>query len=1139
MNPIKLFNEARDFIKNPENDFSERTYLILSFLSELAVFFALAGDLYIRENPYEIALISSILVFVPLISFAGLKLKRLGIAIKVTVIFLVFGILPGLFMFGGGIKGGGQFWIIFAYIYVGLVLSGTWRNVMFFFITVFTFVFFLINYYYPWWVYRHSTSKHYIDSFISLVLVGVLCFIMNWAQGLLFKEENKRAKKEAERAEELTRSQNRFFSSMSHEIRTPINSILGLNELILRDEEATDNIVRDASGIQGAGKLLLSLINDVLDFSKIEAGSMDIVTVDYRVGDMLSEIINMMWLRAHDKGLKLEASVDPNVPMVLHGDEVRIKQVIINLLNNAVKYTEKGYVELRIESSEIEPNIAELIISVTDTGMGIKKEDIPYLFDAFKRVDEGKNRHIEGTGLGLSIVKQLVELMGGTVSVNSIYGEGSVFTVNIRQGISDHQSIGELNIHNKQAIKRIGYESSFIAPEARILIVDDNELNLEVERRLLAGTDMTIDTAKSGKEALKLSLRYRYDTIFMDHLMPGMDGIECLEALRSQEGGLNRTTTVIVLTANAGSENRDLYTRSGFDGYLMKPVSGSAMEEMLIRHVSRDKIVLRSVMMGEDEEIYTSDRYTEKQPVIITTSSMCDLPGHVVKKYGIPIIPFRLKTESGVFKDGVHIDASELVRYMGTGRDAASFPQDENGYMEFFSGNLSKAHHIIHISITSAMSKEYSIASEAARAFDNVSVVDSECLSSATGILVLIAYKLAQQGLQVEDILSELENAKKRIKCSFVMGTTEFMARKKLLSPGIHAIAKALNLHPALRFSDNATHIGGIWAGRVRHAYRKYISSALPPDTIPDSDIAFITYVDIPPETLKWIEEEIKKVAFFKRVIFQQASAAISSNCGPGTFGILYFLKSNKSYNLSSLIDNAAATARLREEVQESLEEPESPEELFGQEEPLGEEAPERQEERVNIEASGALDINEGIRNSGSEEAFKAVLKIFNASIAEKYEEIEGCYSSEDWDNYTIRVHALKSSSKLVGATELSKKAELLEKAGKEGDTDYIRSHHRSAMDLYLSLGMRILPLLNEDDSEDTGKEKPVADQYIIEEIYGGLLDAAENEDPDTVRAIYSEASAYVAPSGEEEKYAMVLKMAEEMDLDGIREALK
>jgi CheY-like chemotaxis protein/anti-sigma regulatory factor (Ser/Thr protein kinase) len=312
---------------------------------------------------------------------------------------------------------------------------------------------------------------------------------------------------------------------------------------------------------------------------------------------MLSKIVNMIWLKAHDKGLQFNVSVDPQVPTVLYGDEVRIKQIIINLLNNAVKYTAEGSIELRVESENIDDKFTNITISVSDTGMGIKKEALPNLFDAFKRVDEEKNRYIEGTGLGLSIVKQLVELMDGTISVNSVYGDGSTFSVTLKQGISDISEIGDLNIHNQALAKRSQYESNFKAPEAKILIVDDNEMNLEVEKKLLISTQMNIDTVLIGKDALEKTLEKKYDVILMDHLMPVMSGIECLEYIRSQSGGLNRTTPVIVLTANAGSDNRDLYNRAGFDGYLVKPNDIYMMAERLCLLMGNESLRKR---MGEN-----------------------------------------------------------------------------------------------------------------------------------------------------------------------------------------------------------------------------------------------------------------------------------------------------------------------------------------------------------------------------------------------------------------------------------------------------------------------------------------------------------------------------------------------------------
>ncbi len=1150
MNRIKYFKAASDAAQDPNRDFTERIFLILTFMSEFAMLVGLIGDIITGENPREIIVIASTLVFVPVITLIFLYKNKLKIAIRIIVIGLVFVILPALFFFGGGLKGGGTFWIIFAYMYVGLVLEGRWRNVMLFLITVLALVCYLVSYYYPRFLYQHSQGMYYVDTFIALVLVGFMCYIMTRSQGRLFMEENERAKKEAERAEELTKAQNRFFSSMSHEIRTPINSILGLNELILRDQSASDDIVRDAVGIQGAGKMLLALINDILDFSKMEAGSMDIVPVDYRVGDMLSEIVNMMWLRAQDKGLGFEVNVDPEVPMVLYGDEIRIKQVIVNLLNNAVKYTKNGHVGLRMESNDIDEDTVELLISISDTGMGIKKEDLPYLFDAFKRVDEGKNRHIEGTGLGLSIVKQLAELMDGTVTVNSIYGEGSTFTVMVKQGVSDHNRIGELNIHNQQIVKRNEYESSFLAPEVRILIVDDNEMNLEVEKRLLEDTDMGIDTALNGKDALALGVKNHYDAIFMDHLMPEMDGIECLERLRSQAGGLNRTTPVIVLTANAGSENRELYTRAGFDGYLVKPVSGEAMEETLIRHIPGEKIILRSVLMGADEEIHASEKYADKLPVIITSTSMCDLPDSLVKKLHIPIIPFVIKTEEGIFEDGVHMDAFELIRHMSSGKEAVSAPPDEAAYTEFFADVLKRAHHLIHIALTTSMSADYKTSCEAARAFDNVSVVNSECVSSATGILVLIAYKLAQQGVSVQDIISELEVAKKRLKCSFIINTTEYMAKRGLVSSRFHRIADALNLHPALRIKDDKAGIGGLWVGSTKRAYQRYIKRALPVDTIPDGELVFITYADIPSDMLAWIEEEIRKTAYFENVIFQQASAAISSNCGPGTFGVLYFLKSNKSYNLASFIDNVA-------ELQE-LEESKEEDELYEEEEAVAEEdaglyedvwednaaetepsitPSEEEKDKEKTSMLEGIDMEAAIKNSGSEEAFKTVLKIFFDSIPDKYAELENSYTSGDWENYTIKIHALKSSAKLIGALELSDRAQLLENAGKEGNIQYIQEHYASFMEDYQHLGEVLAPVFTKEEGEEAGR--PMADEFLMESIYEGFREAAEAMDCDMVQDIIKEIEAYAIPESEKEKFERILEKANMYDYDGILQVLE
>ncbi|MBR5376725.1 MAG: DegV family EDD domain-containing protein [Lachnospiraceae bacterium] len=1131
----RLFNDIINAVRDPDRALQERIFLIYTISSEISVFIALIGDVILKESIYEIIMLVLVLVFVPTITCICFYRNRLDIAMKTIVTSLVLVILPSIFLSGGGVEGGGLLWVIFAFLYAGHVLTGKWRKVMLSLIVLMSFAFFGIAYYYPQLVYHHSKEVFYLDTLLSILLVGGVCFSMTWFQNQVFMEENQRARKEAERAEELTRAQNRFFSSMSHEIRTPINSILGLNELILRDTGNPDEISRDASGIQGAGKMLLALINDILDFSKMEAGSMDIVPVDYSIADMLSEIVNMIWLRAGDKGLKLNVSIDPSVPSGLYGDEVRIKQVIVNLLNNAVKYTAKGSVELHVECSTIDEENVTLQISVSDTGMGIRKEAMPYLFDAFKRVDEEKNRHIEGTGLGLSIVKQIVDLMEGTVTVNSVYGEGTTFTVTLRQGISDASPIGELNILNRKSVRSSAYESGFRAPSARVLIVDDNEMNLEVESRLLAATEMTIDKAPGGKEALEMTLANHYDVILMDHLMPGMDGVECLENIRNQTGGLNRTSPVIVLTANAGSDNRDLYNRSGFDGHLMKPVSGEAMENTIMRFISPEKLFITRRTMSMGEDINTLEGYAGKTPVVITSTSMCDIPDSLVKKLRIPILPFRIHTDQTTFKDGVQMGADELITYLEAGKKVESSPPDDKDYTDFFSYNLRKAHHLIHIAITTGMSEDYRIASEAALAFDNVTVINSGCVSSATGLLVLIAYKLAQQNLSVEEIVSELERVKKRLKCSFIIDTTEYMARKGLISSRVDRFARALNLHPCVMIKNDRPGIGGAWTGSIKRAYSRYIRRAFPTDSIPDQDVLFITYVNIPAETLMWIRTEVSKLAYFENVVFVQASAAISSNCGPGTFGILYFTRSNKTYNIASFIDKEVTDDKDPDRMRDISEEGTEDDDSDLSKDP--EESPDSggavSQELKWYRKLEDIDGEAALRNSGSEEALSQIIKIFLESVPVRTEEIEGFYSSGDWKNYTIKVHALKSSAKLIGAMGLAEKAQLLEDAGKSGDTGYIRENQAAFMEDLRALAAAVSSLFPkpEEEKEDL---RPVADDFLMESVYDELRAAADEMDHLKIEGIINEMKDYAIPEKEERRYGEICQKAEVLDYEGI-----
>ena len=399
------------------------------------------------------------------------------------------------------------------------------------------------------------------------------------------EEKNEKLAIAEKRALEASNAKSSFLSSMSHEIRTPINTILGMNEMISR--ESQDMVILGYSkDVEKAGQMLLGLINDVLDFSKIEAGNFELDEKEYSIIELTSTCGEMLEKKASEKNLRISIDIDPGMPSVLIGDEGKIEQVLINLITNAVKYTNEGYVRISV-TGEYRDDLFDLSVSVSDTGIGIRSEDIGHIFDSFSRADIRRNRHIEGTGLGLAITRKLCEGMGGSIKVSSRYGEGSVFTVRIPQRIADSKLVGAVRIGREgEKVKRKKYEPSFTAPAAKILIVDDNEMNLAVFVSLLKATKVQIDQATGGNEALELTRKKKYDCIFMDHMMPNPDGIETMQMIREDEGNPNRSVPEIALTANAVSGSMEMYLEAGFDGYLSKPVDPYELEETVKNHIS-------------------------------------------------------------------------------------------------------------------------------------------------------------------------------------------------------------------------------------------------------------------------------------------------------------------------------------------------------------------------------------------------------------------------------------------------------------------------------------------------------------------------------------------------------------------------
>lgn len=394
-------------------------------------------------------------------------------------------------------------------------------------------------------------------------------------------------------AEEASRAKSDFLANMSHEIRTPINAVLGMNEMILR-ECRDGHILSYSENVKAAGKTLLGIINDILDFSKIEAGKVEIIPVEYHLASVLNDLVNMIQIWATEKGLMLVLDFDRNMPERLFGDEVRIKQIITNILTNAVKYTEQGTVTFSVscERFQDEPDSVMLRVAVKDTGIGIQQEDKEKLFAEFTRIEEKRNRNVEGTGLGMAITQSLLKMMGTSLQVESTYGSGSVFSFALKQKVVSWEPMGDYVsswqdvMMNQQQV----YREKFTAPEAEVLVVDDNRMNLVVFRNLLKQTKVRIDEAESGDAGLSLTLGKKYDIIFLDHMMPRKDGIETLHELRTQPENPNRETPTVCLTANAVLGARERYIAAGFDGYLSKPIDSGKLENLLFAFLPKEKL---------------------------------------------------------------------------------------------------------------------------------------------------------------------------------------------------------------------------------------------------------------------------------------------------------------------------------------------------------------------------------------------------------------------------------------------------------------------------------------------------------------------------------------------------------------------
>ena len=497
-------------------------------------------------------------------------------------------IFPYMYFKSGGLYGGMPIWFVLGLVFTWLTLEGKICYIMYILNLLTMTGSIILGKFHPEFFSEMPAGYMICDIIQTIVVVSCIIGIIFKYQTHVYEKQRIKLLEQDKQIQTANEAKSQFLANMSHEIRTPINGIIGMNTLLMRSVESgnIEEIKECAKNIQSASHTLLSIINDILDISKIESGRTEITPVEYEIFSVLNDCYNMTAARAREKGLDFGMEIDKNIPSSLYGDEVHIRQIINNLLSNAVKYTNKGGVILRMKHENAEGTKIKLCIEVEDSGIGIKKDEIDKAFMNFSRLDEEKNKNIVGTGLGLSLTKNLVNLMGGEITVESEYGKGSLFRVVIPQDTVSNEPLGDfyekydLFIH-----KETGKSTVVYAPKANILVVDDVDMNLKVAKGLLKATKANVDTAESGEECLALTEKKKYDIIFLDHMMPGLDGVEVLKTIRSDKEHQNAKTPVIVLTANAIVGAKEKYMTDGFEDYLSKPIQVDDLMDMLFKHL--------------------------------------------------------------------------------------------------------------------------------------------------------------------------------------------------------------------------------------------------------------------------------------------------------------------------------------------------------------------------------------------------------------------------------------------------------------------------------------------------------------------------------------------------------------------------
>ncbi len=820
------------------------------------------------------------------------KYRKYNLAATILFFLIIAVMFPCLFFFGGGAHGAAPVWLALGILYAFLMFEG---KKVWFYVTACVVIdgfCYVLAYYYPESVTSMASEwLLHIDSYFGVIIVGMVSGMITKSHMQVFEDEHTLNIEQKEELERSRDSKNAFFANMSHEIRSPINTIIGLNEMILRVSDS-EEIKSYAKDIQVTSKLLLGQVNDILDLSQMEMQKMQLVPVKYRTVDLFGELVDLVRVRMERKGLVLLTDIDQNLPSVLCGDAKRLKQVLLNLLDNALKYTDEGQVVLSAAGELCGDEEVQLKISVADSGIGIRKEDMDHIYDSFNRLDEKRNMRIMGSGLGLAITKQLVELMEGEITVDSIYTKGSTFTVILKQKIEDETPVGEVKFFGRTSEERKSYRPAFQAPEARILVVDDNQMNARVAGSLLAETKVNIDFAYSGEECLEKTKQHFYHVILLDYMMPGMNGVETLTAIRRQESGLCRNSAVIALTANALSGAREQYQEQGFDSYVEKPIIGRALEIEILKQLPREIVEYEEEEELREENMLQIQRFTVKKrkKIYITADGACDLPEELLEQYDIKLLYMYIHTPNGRFVDTKEIDADSLKQYMTADSTEAypvSFTVEE--CEEFFAEVLTQAEKVIHISLSSQMGRAYEVATTAAKSFDHVRVVDSGQLSCGQGMLVLYAAKLAMEGKDSAEICEELERMKGNIRTRFVLPGARIYHQAGYMRSFTVGVCKLLDLHPMVVIRQKKSVPEALLGGTLETSWKHALRWHLRNKKKVSRQVVFVTHVGCSVKQQERLVKEILRCVPFEQVIIQKASLTTACNAGLETVGISYY----------------------------------------------------------------------------------------------------------------------------------------------------------------------------------------------------------------------------------------------------------